>query len=142
LTGTSGATEADGAGLPAFQRTARAEEENLPPRLRGLITRLLRIGVGATALLMIAGLLLLFAHGSGVGAAPRLDGQNLGARFVAGDPQAILYAGVVVLLATPLVRVALSAGLFARAGDRAFAGITLVVLALLAVSILVGSVVR
>jgi uncharacterized membrane protein len=140
LTRTTTTEATDPTGLTAFGRPGRAEEENLPLPLRGLVTRLLRVGVVATALLMIAGLVLLFAHGTPTSSVPRW-GPGLVAGLLAGDPLAYLYVGVLVLLATPLVRVSLSAGLFARAGDRAFAGITLLVLALLALSILAGFVV-
>ncbi|MCI4350475.1 MAG: DUF1634 domain-containing protein [Thermoplasmata archaeon] len=127
--------------MTAMRRRGRAEEENLPPRLRGLVTKLLRIGVGATAILMISGLVLLFLGGRSASSVLNVIPRRLGAELLAGNPLAVLYAGVLVLLATPLVRVTVSAGLFAHAGDRAFTGITLLVLALLALSILVGYVV-
>jgi uncharacterized membrane protein len=87
---------------------------------------------------MIVGMVLLFARGPSSRVVSRWDLQSLGEGLRTADPSAVLFTGVLVLLATPLVRVGLSAGLFARAGDRDFAGITLLVLALLSLSILVG----
>ncbi len=46
--------------------------------------------------------------------------------------------GLLLLIATPVMRVALSALLFFRRRDRVFAGITMVVLALLLLSLLLG----
>jgi uncharacterized membrane protein len=123
------------------RRRGRPEEENLPAHLRGIVTRVLRAGVGLTVLLLLSGLALFFAVGPGSVIPARVGLSGLLRGLATADASAYLYLGIVVLLATPLVRVALSAGLFARSGDRSFSGITLLVLALLSLSVLVGFIV-
>ncbi|MCI4318771.1 MAG: DUF1634 domain-containing protein [Thermoplasmata archaeon] len=122
-------------------RRGRPEEEKLPSSLRGIVTRVLQTGVAATVVLLLVGLTLLFTLGPGTAIAARVGLSGLLHGLASADATAYLYLGVVVLLATPLVRVALSATLFAQSGDRPFAGITLFVLVLLVVSIVVGFVV-
>jgi uncharacterized membrane protein len=58
-----------------------------------------------------------------LGSAPSLDGPG------------IIQLGILVLIATPIARVAFSVGVFARAGDRRYVAITGVVLAVLAYSL-------
>lgn len=122
-------------------RRGRPEEENLPASLRGIVTRVLQTGVALTVLLLLFGLALLFSRGLGPAIPARVDLLELLRGMATADASAYLYLGVVVLLATPLVRVALSAGLFARSGDRSFAGITTLVLLLLIVSVVAGFIV-
>ncbi len=55
-----------------------------------------------------------------------------------GRGQAIAMVGILLLIATPIVRVAMSTALFAVEKDKLYAGITLVVLILLLVSLLTG----
>jgi uncharacterized membrane protein len=94
-----------------------------------------------TVLLLLGGLALFFAVGPGSVIPARVGLGGLLRGLATADASAYLYLGIIVLLATPLVRVALSAGLFARSGDRPFSGITLLVLALLSLSVLVGFIV-
>jgi len=58
--------------------------------------------------------------------------------IAAGRGQAIVMAGILLLIATPIVRVAISVVLFAEKRDWVFALITLTVLILLLVSLLTG----
>ena len=118
----------------------RREEAQVPPALRGVVTRVLRTG------LLVAGAFFALAalgygiHGEGIGppdAAVGLDRSFLPA-LLAGDANALALTGLVVLLATPLTRVVVSAGLFAAAGDRAFTALTLFVLALILATFAVG----
>jgi uncharacterized membrane protein len=55
------------------------------------------------------------------------------------DPVAIIALGLIVLLATPVVRVAVSVIAFALSRDRLYVVITLVVLCILIVSLLSGA---
>jgi uncharacterized membrane protein len=52
-----------------------------------------------------------------------------------GDPRGIISLGILLLIATPILRVAFSVWAFARERDRLYVGITLVVLTLLLYSL-------
>lgn len=117
------------------------------------IARLLRAGVGLSVLLIVAGTWLTFRNHPGythdksslhslVGtsaAFPHTPGEVLSA-LSRGHGQAVVTLGLLVLIATPFLRVALSAALFWSARDRLYTAITLVVLAILTASILLGRV--
>ncbi len=57
---------------------------------------------------------------------------------VAGRPYAIIAVGILLLIATPVMRVALSVGFFLAERDWLYVGITLFVLAVLLLSLLTG----
>jgi uncharacterized membrane protein len=109
-----------------------------------LLGNLLRTGVIAAAVFVSAGAALYLAgHGADrpdyhrfhdepaelrsvwhlLGNAPSLDGRR------------IIQLGIVILIATPIARVAFSVAAFARAGDRRYVAITAIVLAVLAYSL-------
>jgi uncharacterized membrane protein len=115
-----------------------------------VLSRLLLIGVGVSAATLTVGLLLLLATGRtgyGEGLTPALlfepqgsvafphtlDGVIRGA--LALRPFAVIELGVLLLIATPVFRVAASAVLFFLEGDRLYTVITLVVLGLLLASV-------
>lgn len=119
----------------------RREEADVPPPLRGIVSRLLRSG------LLIAGALFLVAtiayvhDGVGVttsGSSPSLS-TGLWPGLSEGDPGSIVLLGLLVLLITPLTRVAVSVLLYASVGDRAFTALTLFVFLLLVATLLVGA---
>lgn len=87
-------------------------------RMEQLIARLLQAGVLASGVLLVAG--------AALGAAAPAAGTRL------------LTAGLLVLIATPVLRVAVSVAVFARQGDRTFVLVTGGVLALLVLSFLLG----
>ena len=58
--------------------------------------------------------------------------------FLHANGQAVIVLGLILLIATPVVRVAVSTAAFAQQRDRAYVAITLVVLALLGVSFVLG----
>lgn len=114
------------------------------------IAGVLRAGVAASFVLIVAGTVVSFIHHPDYlrslvalerltrpGIAPHSLAQ-VAAGLAAGRGQAIVALGLLLLLATPVVRVALSLALFLRDGDRTFAGLTIVVLALLFVSLALG----
>lgn len=112
-----------------------------------LIGRLLQIGVlVAAVVVLIGGIGLLVTHGSARAAFQTFSGgqdglTNLGAIFrgvFAGDPRAITQAGLVLLILTPVARVALTLGSFIHQKDRLYVVITTVVLALLLYGLLAG----
>ena len=108
--------------------------------------RVLRGGVVASASLLVLGLLWGGATGDLGGGHAALEREVHGtARHPAslsavvdglahGRPDALLTVGLLVLVATPIVRVVVAGFTFRRQGDRAFTVIAGLVLALLAVS--------
>ncbi len=113
-----------------------------PARFRVIVSTVLAVGVGLSAVLIAIGFLASFAVGwegslvgaSGPAGAPT-DFSTLVAGLLALRPVAIVQAGLVVLLATPVARVATSAVAFTLERDRLYTAITLVVLTVLLVSI-------
>ncbi|HEX5745968.1 MAG TPA: DUF1634 domain-containing protein [Archangium sp.] len=117
-----------------------------------LISQLLRLGVLLSLSLVSAGMVLTFFHHpdyfSSTQALQRLtapehtlhslDGVLAGVEAIRG--QALVMVGLLVLMATPVLRVALSLLLFSRQRDRIFVGVTSVVLGLLLLSFLLGKV--
>ncbi len=112
-------------------------------RMEQLIGAILRTGVSVAAtLILLGGLQFLVRHGSDPAdqafrdvpsklrplAAIARDAAHPGGR-------ALIQLGLVVLVATPVARVAFSLVAFAVQGDRKFVVITLVVLAILAVGL-------
>ena len=115
-----------------------------PERFRVVVSTVLIVGVGASAILIGAGFVTSFAvgwEGSLTGAATATgattDFGSLPASLAALRPIGLAQAGLVVLVATPVMRVAASVIGFTLEGDRLYAGITLVVLAILLVSLFV-----
>jgi hypothetical protein len=88
----------------------------------------------------VLGLLLYLAQGVGLGDPDHAMGLSgpLLPSLAAGAPSAFVYVGLVVLIATPIARVVVSAGLFSTAGDRPFTVLTLFVLLVLVATIVVG----
>jgi uncharacterized membrane protein len=109
-----------------------------------MVSLVLAVGVGVSAALIGAGFVAALAvgwQGSLIGAtttaaAATTNFGGLAARLAILEPLAIAQLGLLTLLATPVVRVAASVVAFASEGDRLYAAITLVVLAILLTSIL------
>ncbi len=115
------------------------------------ISGLLRIGVSASLILVSLGSVLSFVQGSGYGRnaseVRRLVGPEgafprtadwLARGLVHHYGQAYIVAGLMLLIATPILRVAVSIAAFAKERDRAYVVITATVLILLLVSIGIG----
>jgi uncharacterized membrane protein len=109
-----------------------------------LISQVLRTGVVIAGTLLAAGLLLLLIQGPGAGdpkSLAQLDAR--GGLPLSVSPRsmwqgisrlqatAVIELGLLVLILTPVARVAMTAVLFARQHDRAFTAITAVVLLIL-----------
>jgi uncharacterized membrane protein len=117
---------------------------------------ILRVGVTASAVLIVAGVVLFFFTGSTgySGSLNNLDSlvyysQSAGDRFptTPGDvfsglvglhPYALIALGLLVLIATPVVRVAASVLLFWLERDGVYVFLTLLVLFILIISFLLG----
>jgi len=112
-------------------------------RLKNALSRIMLFGVLLSAAVMLVGgaLLLVQSHGR-VPGDHLFHGEPLDLRdpvdifraALAGADAPLVQLGVLLLLANPLVRVAFSVAGFAAGGDRLYAGISLIVLAVLALS--------
>ena len=69
---------------------------------------------------------------------PPLDVASLPAGLVALEPAAYLWLGLIVTIATPLVRVAASTWSFGRAGESRMAALGAAVLVVIALAIVAG----
>ncbi len=111
-------------------------------RAERAIGRILQVGVLASAAVILVGLVLLLATGSSgypAGAFPSDPAQVL-AGLAAGRPYAVISAGLLLLILTPVLRVGISVIVFVREKDRPFVGITVLVFLILVASFLLGKV--
>jgi uncharacterized membrane protein len=115
-----------------------------PDRFRAVVSTVLIVGVGTSATLIAIGFVGSLAVGwqgsllgRGEATASATDFAGMLDGLFALRPVAIAQAGLVVLIATPVVRVATSVAAFALEGDRLYAAITLAVLTILLVSLFV-----
>lgn len=114
-------------------------------RLEIIIGNLLRIGVGISALVVLAGgILYLARYGSHPINYGNFHGEPRELRTIsqivrgarAGHARAIIQVGLLLLIATPIARVIFSAYGFWRERDYRYVFITLIVLGVLLYSIL------
>ena len=130
---------------------AEAEMEERVRRVELLISNLLRIGVSLSLVLMVIGTIISFTrHPEYLSSSEELQRLTQpGAAFphtvpdvVAGvrdlRGRAIVTLGLLLLIATPVVRVAVSIFAFIYQRDRIFTLITAVVLCLLLLSFVLG----
>jgi uncharacterized membrane protein len=122
-------------------------------RVEILISWLLRVGVVTSLSFVVIGLLLMFIHHPSY-LVSVMDLQRLtspGAAFphtlrevanglLVGRGQAIVAVGLLILIVTPITRVAVSIIAFALQRDRAFVLITSAVLTILIVSFVLGKI--
>jgi uncharacterized membrane protein len=114
--------------VQASDREAAEESDRLHRRIGWL----LRIGLGASVLLLTSGMIVLFA--TGVQDAPSVRLWHLD-----GDAGLVLSTlGVTVLALTPALRVVALVALWWRERDWHFVGVALAVVATLAVGIFLG----
>jgi uncharacterized membrane protein len=125
--------------------------------MEALVSRVLEIGVVLSLALLVVGSVLLFARDdSGYGqslhdtpALTRPPQRGVPAAFphsvwavfvgaVHGRPYAVIGLGLLVLIATPVVRVAATLVGFVRAKDAPYIAITAIVLAVLLLSFALG----
>jgi uncharacterized membrane protein len=130
-----------------------SEEDERVRKVELLISYLLRIGVVTSLTIVVAGVLLSFLHHADYVSSPaelqRLtrpgaafphtlrDVAN-GVRQLRG--QSVVMVGLLLLIATPVLRVAVSIFIFVYERDWAFVAITSAVLLLLLASFLLGKV--
>ena len=109
-----------------------------------VIGRLLQAGVILASIVVIfGGTLLLVRHGAQATAFSVFRGgsshlRSVGETFIAaahGEPSAIVQLGLVLLIATPVARVALTLAAFAAQRDRLYVAMTALVLTLLLIGL-------
>ncbi|WP_069659113.1 DUF1634 domain-containing protein [Arcticibacter eurypsychrophilus] len=112
-----------------------------------VLGQLLRAGVVTSSVIaLIGGVIYLMAHGADrphytefIGAPENLRHINgIIAGLLVFDAQAIIQTGVLVLIATPILRVLLSAIAFAIEKDYLYVIITLIVLSIIAIGMFGG----
>lgn len=136
---------------PDATAAADAEADERVRRVEVLISVLLRVGVVTSLVIVVAGTILTFvAHPRYLSSHAPLDGLiGEDARFPHtpqavltgvrhGNGPAVVTAGLLVLIATPVVRVAVSIFAFVYQRDRTFVVITSVVFVLLLASFALG----
>jgi uncharacterized membrane protein len=123
------------------KETEHKEAEN---KMEPLIATVLSVGVISSSLVVAAGgAMLLAAHGASVIDIGTLHGEPMSLSYVSGivssamalRPKAIIQLGLLILVATPIARVALSVLLFLKKGDYLYVGITGLVLAILILAV-------
>lgn len=105
-----------------------------------MVAWLLRVGVAVSAICIALGVLwvLLSGHtGYGTGEFPNTL-TAVWSGIIGGKPFALIMLGLLLLIATPVLRVAASVAAFWLEPDRLYAVITLFVLLVLIVSFILG----
>ena len=105
--------------------------------LERTVQRVLQAGVAVSFTLMLVGIVLAVVRGEAL-AAHVVSPGDLWAGLVALDSAAYISLGLIVLIATPFVRVAGSLVAFLRLRDRRYALVTAAVLAVMCVSVVIG----
>ncbi len=112
-----------------------------------IIGNLLRIGVLlAAAIVLVGGVLYLIHYGAGTPALHAFRGEPSDLRTIPGimkdalafRRRGLIQLGLLLLIATPIARVAFSVLVFLRQRDRMYVVVTLVVLAVLIFSLTGG----
>ena len=107
-------------------------------RLRSAIHHVLRAGVVASGVLLVAGLAAIWLRGETLpGGLPASFGAVIRGALRADGPS-LLALGLLVLMSTPVARVAVLAAGWLLEGDRRFAAVALAVLAVLLASMALG----
>jgi uncharacterized membrane protein len=121
-----------------------AEPELNERRVAVILAHLLRTGVILSAVVVaVGGLAFLIRHGAAAPQYHAFRGEPTDLRSLSGivaDALALssrgwIQLGLILLILTPIARVAFSVFAFARQRDRAYVGVTLIVLGLLLYSL-------
>jgi uncharacterized membrane protein len=141
--------------IPSRVDRATGSEDARVRRVELAIGLVLRIGVSVSVGVVAAGLALMFVHHPGYGrftgsfSYHRLTSKStqfphtfpqLGAALGAGEGRGVVVVGLLVLILTPVLRVAVSVVAFLLERDRAMTLVTLFVLAALVGSFFLGGV--
>jgi uncharacterized membrane protein len=141
----SSATKIPSATTPIADHDPRVRQVEL------VISNLLRAGVVLSILLIVAGTLITFSQQPSYVSEPKALQRlitpgtkfphtlgTLSAELARHRGEAVVTLGLLVLIATPVMRVAISILAFIYQGDRIFTLITTVVLCLLLLSLVLG----
>ena len=113
-------------------------------RLQSMVAFVLRLGVNlAAAIVILGGVVFLYRHGHELPHYAVFRGEPTDLRTIGGivrdaaglSGRGLIQLGLLVLVATPVARVALSLVVFAVQRDRTYVVVTLVVLGLLLLSL-------
>jgi uncharacterized membrane protein len=101
-----------------------------------VVSRVLQIGVTLSSIVIGFGVLLSFFHSGSqqINATP----TQIISGVLALQPEAVIFLGLVILIATPVIRVAISIVSFAFEHDRTFVVISSIVLAILLTSFMLA----
>ena len=111
-----------------------------PTGLRRAIGATLRWGAALSALLLALGIGLWLASRLSFHTplTYRLSGSSLANAIAHPSAAGLLLLGILVLVLTPMSRVALAAGAYASVGDRRMLGVSAFVLIVLAATVILG----
>jgi len=125
------------AGAAPGDRGPDAPARHVMDPVERTVSRVLIVGITLSVALMAIGIVLGAVGGDGLpsGVVPLADMPSL---LLDLDAGAYLSLGLIVLIATPFVRVAGSLVAFALQGDRRYVAVTAVVLTVMCVSVLLG----
>ncbi len=136
---------------PSTVTVATSDMVAHPEATELLISNLLRTGVVLSAVLVVVGTIISFVHHpeyltSTTALGPLKDGslgfptsfREMLSGLTRFEGRAIVTAGLLVLVATPIMRVAVSILAFVQMRDRKFVAITSIVLSLLVASLILG----
>ncbi len=119
---------------------ARVGQTTRAAGLEGRVAGLLRLGTyGAVGLIMCGVILMLASGRSPLDQASAFDPAHLVDDLIALRPTGFLWLGLLVVLATPAARVAVSVAGFARAAEPRMAGVAVLVLVVIGAGILFGT---
>ncbi len=117
--------------------TTRDQQHEASADVETVIARLLLVGTVVGIVLLAIGVVLMAANGISPesGTFPAFSPGSLVADLAALRPEGYLWAGIVILIATPIARVIGELAVFAVRGDRAMAGVALAILGVIALSV-------
>jgi uncharacterized membrane protein len=126
-------TSATGAGSPT------SSPEQASRSLEQTIARLLTIGTYLSIALLVVGVVLMAVSGIGpLSGGPVFDPATLVGDIAALRPAAFVWLGLIVVIATPSARVAVSGLGYARRGERAMTIVAVLILFVIALSVAVA----
>lgn len=127
-------TSATGAG-PSTPNSPDAASDSL----ERTVARLLTTGTYLSIALLVVGVLLMIASGIGpLSGGPAFDPGSLRGDLAGLKPAAFVWLGLIVVIATPSARVAVSGLGYIRRGERGMTVVACLILLVIAVSVVVA----
>jgi uncharacterized membrane protein len=105
-----------------------------------VVSRVLQIGVILSSIIIGFGMLLSFLHSGSqqINVQLPFTPTQIISGVLALQPEAVIFLGLIILIATPVIRVAISIVSFAFEHDRTFVVISSIVLAILLTSFMLA----